>query len=592
MQVLQLIFFIPFVLGLASLFMPKKVSLYGGIFALFSSASVLGGGISALPFFRFSFPGAGVLLQGGILSLVLVIITGVFGILVSLYSMGHLDEAKGFFWTLFCWLIPSSAGVFLAENLSVLLVFWGITGMILALMIWQTGNEEIGKKTFIIVGGSDALMMLGLVGLGFVSQTVSLSEMTVRPGDYIGWVIFISLVIASLTKAGAMPFHTWVPDTAKNASVPVTAILPASIDKLLGIFLLKRIVMDWFIVTKGTNFILLAVGAVTIIAAVFMALIQHNLKKLLGYHAVSQVGYMVMGLGTGNPIGIAGGLLHMVNNSIYKQSMFLGAGVLEKRVGSADLEDMGGLFKGFPVTFIGFLICAMAISGIPPLNGFVSKWLVYQGVVEMGKSGGSLWVIWLVTAVFGSALTLASFVKIIHSGFLGQPSEKSSSLKEKLTWQIPALIILPLSCIVIGIFPSKTVYPILRDIVGPLALPGLWQPELGAGLLLFGIGVAVMFYLLFKVNGFRVSETYIGGEKLEPGMRVSGVDFYNTIENLYPINKIYSWARKGYFDIYNLFKGFSFYWIRLLRWLHSGVLSVYVLWAVLGGVIVLAAVFK
>ena len=112
-----------------------------------------------------------------------------------------------------------------------------------------------------------------------------------------------------------MPFHTWVPDAAEDAPIPVVAFLPASLDKLLGIYFLARITLDMFVMDLGMNTFLMAIGSFTIVAAVMMALIQHDLKRLLGYHAVSQVGYMVLGIGTGNPIGIAGGLFHMLNRS-------------------------------------------------------------------------------------------------------------------------------------------------------------------------------------------------------------------------------------------------------------------------------------
>ena len=153
-----------------------------------------------------------------------------------------------------------------------------------------------------------------------------------------------------------------------------------------------------------------------------MALVQHDLKRLLGYHAVSQVGYMVLGIGTGSPVGIAGGLFHMLNHAIYKSCLFFGGGAVEKSAGTTDLENLGGLARSMPVTFGTFLVASLAISGVPPLNGFASKWMIYQGIIESARGGGHLWVLWLVAAMFGSALTLASFMKVVHAVFLGQPS--------------------------------------------------------------------------------------------------------------------------------------------------------------------------
>ena len=116
-----------------------------------------------------------------------------------------------------------------------------------------------------------------------------------------------------------------------------------------------------------------------------MALVQHNYKKLLGYHAVSQVGYMIIGFGLGSVIGIAAGLFHMINNALYKSGLFLSAGAIEHRTGKEDIDDLGGLSKAMPVTFFAALIFAMSISGVPPFNGFASKWMIYQGIIDFGS---------------------------------------------------------------------------------------------------------------------------------------------------------------------------------------------------------------
>ncbi|MEA3506455.1 MAG: complex I subunit 5 family protein [Elusimicrobiota bacterium] len=588
MNPVTLIITIPIIAGIIGIFIPKYFFKYGSVLAGVSSAALIWAGISVFPYYRLEAFGASPLLEGGVLSLSLVALTGVFGLLITLYSIGHMEEGSNFFWSLFTWMLSSSALVFLAADMVILVVAWGITGLMLALMIWQAGNEAVGKKTFIIVGGSDAVLLLGLAAMAFTAGTNQLGAIAISPGAPLEWFIFICLVIAAFTKAGAMPFHTWIPDTAQEAPVPVVAALPASIDKLLGIYLLKKIFIDWFVITSGKSAVLMVFGAFTVIAAVFMAIVQHNLKRLLGYHAVSQVGYMVLGIGTGSPLGIAGGLLHMVNNAIYKQGLFLGAGVIEKETGTAKLEDLGGLYKNFPITFLSFTVMAVAISGLPPLNGFLSKWMIYQSIVQTGSAGGGfMWVFYLTAAVFGSVLTLASFVKIIHAAFLGQPVKGRRSHAENLTWQLPALVILPLACIVLGIFPEQTVFPVLEKIVGPIAISGIYRPAMAAALLIFGTGVSVLAYVVFKVSGYRVTEPYIGGEKITPAMRVSGVEFYTTIESLRPFRKVYSLARRGYFDIYEMLKGFVFYWIKLLRWFHNGVITTYILWVILGAIVLM-----
>jgi formate hydrogenlyase subunit 3/multisubunit Na+/H+ antiporter MnhD subunit len=116
-----------------------------------------------------------------------------------------------------------------------------------------------------------------------------------------------------------------------------------------------------------------------------MALMQHDYKRLLGYHAVSQVGYMVLGFGIGTAIGFAAGLFHMINHAIYKSGLFLAAGAIERQTGKSDIGDLGGLSKVMPVTFAAAIIFAMSISGVPPFNGFASKWMIYQGIIDFGR---------------------------------------------------------------------------------------------------------------------------------------------------------------------------------------------------------------
>jgi len=334
------------------------------------------------------------------------------------------------------------------------------------------------------------------------------------------------------------------------------------------------------------------IGSLTIVAAVMMALIQHDLKRLLGYHAVSQVGYMVLGIGTGNPVGIAGGLFHMVNHAIYKSCLFLSGGAVEKKAGTTDLEKLGGFAKIMPITFVTFLIAAFAISGVPPFNGFASKWMVYQGVIETAKNGGYLWIIWLVAALFGSALTLASFMKAVHTVFLGQPSKAHSpqptarSPKDTSpTMWIPTVILATL-CVIFGVFAYRVPLRmfILPSLNQAVTFSGTWFSSLATILILVGIAIGFIIYLLGSAIKTRKTEIFVGGEILraEPDMRVSGVEFYNTIKDTPFLNKVYQLAEKKVFDIYELLKKFCFIFTRILRFIHTGILTTYLIWILLG----------
>ena len=307
-----------------------------------------------------------------------------------------------------------------------------------------------------------------------------------------------------------------------------------------------------FVLDDSMRLLLMVIGAVTIIGAVMMAMVQHNLRRLLSFHAVSQVGYMVLGIGTGVWIGVVGGLFHMLNNAIYKCALFLVAGSVEHRTGTTELDRLGGLARVMPVTFGACLIAALAISGIPPFNGFVSKWMIYRGVLA---STSTLMPLFLVAAIFGSALTLASFVKVIHSIFWGRlPDElQAKPIREVGVSMVIPMVVLAALCVIFGIFWMVPVNGLIAKALTVLeqgipfgtpadlnAMGGMWSASLATLLILVGLAVGLFIY--FIGTGFKVREghTFVGGELLEGDkIRYSGTSFYDTIRQLPVIGAVY-----------------------------------------------------
>ena len=543
------------------------------------------------------------------LSKLVGVFSALFFVMVVIYSFGYMRGRKGLFrYYLFTVLtfVATLAAVF-ANNMIIFLSVWGFLGLLLFLLIGMgrsEGTPAAAKKAFIIIGGSDALMLLGIVILWQLSGSsdpmavlgLRMDALSQPLGGNLALLGYLCLAAGALAKAGAVPFHTWVPDTAENAPIPVTAFLPASLDKLLGVYLLARVSLGIFQSTPTVNFILMAVGSVGIVVAVMMALVQKDMKRLLGYDAVSQVGYMVLGIGTGNPIGIAGALFHMLNVAIYKSGLFLAAGAVEKRTGTSDLSKLGGLAKTMPVTFGIFLLSALATAGVPPLNGFASKWMIYQGVIEVGRSGAGgsqLWILWLIAAIFGSALTLAVMMKLTHAVFLGQPSsEVSATLGERkrpgFLMTLPSGI-LALLCVVFGVFaisiPLKLfVYP---SVPREVAYPGIWSSGLATILLLVGVVIGFLIYLMGSLRKARVVEPFVGGEKLSsiPEMRVSGAEFYDTVRKTGFLRGLFRAAEKKLFDLYDLLAGFVSWIGQGLGALHNGILPRYLTWFLVGMVV-------
>ncbi len=253
-----------------------------------------------------------------------------FALLICIYSLramaGHRWEGK--FYAYVTWALAGAAIVAVADNLLVLLVGWELVTLMLFLLInLGTGEARAGAaKAYGVLGFADACLLLAvalLVARPGGMENLSLSRGPVAVGSLgaVGYVVYALILVAALAKAGAIPLHSWIPAIAEDAPTPVMAFLPAAVDKLLGIYLLAVLTLRMFQPDWTMQVVLMCVGAVTILAAVLMAMMQHNLKKLLSFHAVSQVGYMVLGVGTGTTIGVIGGLFHMVNHAIYKSDL-------------------------------------------------------------------------------------------------------------------------------------------------------------------------------------------------------------------------------------------------------------------------------
>lgn len=488
------------------------------------------------------------------------------------------------------------AAVVVSDHMMMFLIFWGLSGLALylfALIGEGKSAPQTAKKTFILVGGSDAFLIMGLAMLWDLQPEAgwSLAATSVPLDGSAAVGAFILLLIAALTKAGGFPFHTWVPDFSQDAPVESAALLPASLDKLLGIYLLTRMMVSLFAVEIVAQMAVITIGALTVITAVMMAMHQHEGRRLLGYHAVSQVGYMIMGVGSGHPLALAGGLFHMINHILYKSNLFLSLGAVEKRAGSGDLNKLGGLARVMPLTFLAALTGALAISGIPPFNGFFSKWMIYQGLLEKTAAATAPLQLWLLAcilaALVGSVLTLASFMKFLHAVFLGQPRAALDRVREAPLNQWLTLGILSTACIAFGIFAVELplrwlIAPVLAEsglAIGPF--PGSYSPLFLTAMMLAGLLTGWLGYRLLR-RRVRYDGAYLGGMGVEERFRVTGTAFYKEVRDMRGLAGLFRAAEHKRFDMYHLGGASSFAIARMLRRAHPGQLQLYLLYIVLG----------
>jgi formate hydrogenlyase subunit 3/multisubunit Na+/H+ antiporter MnhD subunit len=529
-----------------------------------------------------------------------------YGVLTLLYSIAYMRKkpSLGAFYSCVAATTVISAAAVLVDNLVLFVVLWGLLALLLYLLVNLGSNErapQTAKKTFIIIGGTDSLMLLGLALLWQSSGAPNLagfafSAVNQPIASGASAAAYLLLLTGALAKAGAMPFHTWVPDAAEDAPLPAAAFLPASLDKLLGIYFLMRLNLDLFALGPLLHEALMLIGSVTILAGVMMALAQHDLRRLLGYHAVSQVGYMVLGIGVGTPLGIAGGLFHMFNNTLYKAGLFFSSGAVINDAGHSDLDKLGGYAKRMPVTFGAFLVFSLAIAGVPPLNGFVSKWMIYQSLFELGREGGVLWALWLAAAIFGSALTLASFMKLLYAVFLAPPREARTASGEgsALLWA-PSVLLAAL-CAVFGVFAFMVPlrWFVIPSVGAPVEYAGDWRPLWATLLLAIAFALGGGICLLGKMTRTRSVEPFAGGERVSehPEMRVSAVDVYRTVEQVPFLTASYAAARRKLFDVYDVGAKGVLGVSRFFSSMHNGELATYIAWCLLGMIVMFLAIMK
>lgn len=406
----------------------------------------------------------------------ILLAAALFGFLIALYSTAFMSGRRFLnqYYAYFLLTLGLMNGAVLADNLIVLLFFWEsllltLFGMII---IGRPGAWKTAVKAFIISGVADLCLLIGIGMTIYSAGTASMSDIHLQTG---GWhsVAFIFLMIGAIAKGGAMPFHSWIPDAAVDAPLPFMALVPAALDKLLGIYFLARVTLDLYALQSVSLLspLLMAVGSVTILLAVMMALIQKDYKRLLSFHAISQVGYMILGIGTCTAAGIVGGLFHMLNNALYKSGLFMTGGAVELRTGTTDLRQLGGLGARMPVTFLCYLVLAASISGVPPFNGFFSKELVYDGALEAGRAWHVGWLFYA-AALLGSFFTAASFLKLGHAAFCGRPAADQAKVREApLAMLLPVIVIAAL-CVVCGIWNFLPVERLIQPALGEHRLEG------------------------------------------------------------------------------------------------------------------------
>lgn len=387
------------------------------------------------------------------------------------YSTKFIKEGttKVRYYTLFLLLITAIVGLVFTGDLFSMFVFLellSISSAALVAFYFHKGESLEAAFKYIVFSSVGALMVLLAIGLlygqyNILNIAALANTLKFSFPDKVALALLIS---AFAMKCGVVPLHMWVSDAYGEAPAPISAVLVvASQASLYALFRISFTLFNRLPTIEIVAWFIIILGILSMVIGVSMAIIQNDIKRLIAYNAVSQVGYMLLGVGVGlmviknitalNSFGLVameGGIFHIVNDTIIMSLLFLTAGVIIYKTGTKDMNKMSGLAHEMPFTMVLFLIGVLALAGLPPFNGFASKLLIYESTFHFNP-------LLTIIAILVSILTLASFVKIFYSAFMGPRLKEYNEKRDVPKTMRIAMLVLALLILLLGLFPNIVV---------------------------------------------------------------------------------------------------------------------------------------
>lgn len=407
----------------------------------------------------------GIGLEVDALSLVFALIVVVMAAASMLFSFRYIsrDDAHEKYYTLFLMLCGGVLGLVLTGdlfNMYVMVEIMTFSAVALtAFRNWYHGALEAAFKYLVVSCIGSTCILIGTALLYAQLHTLNLAQIAaLLDGNYTPaeLLALAFLLIGYAVKAFAFPSHPIAADAHATAPSSISVMISGVLTKT-GVYGIIRI---GYVLFKCMNdgairALIVFTGCASMLVCVCMALMQHDFKRLLAFHSISQIGYILAAIGTGTALGLCGGIYHAINHALFKGLLFLCAGCVLYRTGTTDLDRLGGLARRMPHTCALFLIAAASISGIPPFNGFASKWYIYQALYDAAvQSGNIAYIAALVCALLVSVMTLASFIKVGQTVFFGPvPKHLAATREAPLSMRIPMALLAAL-CVLIGLFPQ------------------------------------------------------------------------------------------------------------------------------------------
>jgi multicomponent Na+:H+ antiporter subunit D len=400
-------------------------------------------------------PPLGITLVWDSLSQLLVTIISIITLAVTFFAIPYMQQytAQSKFYSLYLLMIAGMNGVVLTGDFFNLFVFLEIASIAsYALVAFGVEAEELEASfKYLVLGGVSSIVILMAIALLYAyTGTVNMADMSIylsegSPKNLLFFIFALFLMGFGL-KSAMVPFHAWLPDAHPSAPAPISAMLSGLIIKALGIYCVIRIFFIILGIVPIIKTILMVMGGLSMVIGVFLAVGQWDFKRLLAYHSISQMGYVMVGIGLATPLGIVGGLFHLLNHAIFKSLLFLCSGAFEYSTGTRQLKNLGGLINKMPWTGASCSVAALSISGVPPLNGFWSKVIIIVALIQ-----AKFYFLAAVT-VFVSFMTLISFIKVQKYTLFGDLPKSLQKVKEVPALMILGMGILAFLCIALGLF--------------------------------------------------------------------------------------------------------------------------------------------
>ena len=414
--------------------------------------------------------------------------------LAAVFALGYFRPWRGRnpgrFWLFYNLLVASMVLVVLARNGVLFLVAWEVMSLASFFLVVfddrDAGTRDAGWVYLVATHIGTAFLIALFILLGRYSGSQEFAAYATPAGS--AGMLFLLALAGFGTKAGLFPLHVWLPEAHPAAPSPVSAVMSGVMIKT-GIYGLVRMLVILGAVPGWCAWLVLGIGAGSGILGVLFALAQHDLKRLLAYHSVENIGIIALGLGLGMlgvhygfyavaALGFAGGLLHVLNHALFKGLLFLGAGAVAHAAGTRDIEQLGGLLKRMPWTGAAFLAGSVAICGLPPFNGFASEFLIYVGSFRTLLASGGLALGGLVAVIalaLIGGLAAACFTKAFGIVFQGEPRSPAAAAAHEVGHSlVTPMLALAALCLAIGLGAGAVVRalePAVAQLAGPVAMP-------------------------------------------------------------------------------------------------------------------------